>query len=231
MTKSTANVPNHVAIILDGNRRWAKLRGLPGQKGHYYGLYKALWPVVMVAPEQGIKHLTVWGFSTENWNRSAEEVEYLFKLFERGIRNRINQLNHAGIRLNVIGQPERFPEPLQKILRDAMDRTAENSKMVFTMALSYGGRSELVEAAKKLAGKSADEITEESFAAALYDPELPDVDLLIRTSGEQRLSGFLPWQLTYAELYFTKKMWPEFRPEDLAEALRDFATRGRRFGT
>ncbi|MDP9212168.1 MAG: polyprenyl diphosphate synthase [bacterium] len=221
----------HVAVILDGNRRWAKRRGLPTMKGHWHGLYKALWPVVLAAPEQGVKYLTTWGFSTENWNRSPAEVEYLFKLFERGIRNRINELNHANIRVQAIGQTERFPEHLQKVIAEATERTKDNTGMTFTLAISYGGRAELVEAAKKLAGKKPHEITEESFAQALYDPELPDVDLIIRTSGEQRLSGFMPWQGTYAELYFTKKQWPDFRPEDLADALKDFTARGRRFGT
>ncbi len=220
----------HVALILDGNRRWAKRRGLPAMKGHWHGLYKALWPVVLAAPEQGISHLTAWGFSTENWNRSKTEVEYLFRLFERGVRNRINELNHAGIRVQAIGQVERFPRKLRDVLAEATERTKDNTETVFTLALSYGGRTELVEAAKKLAGKKPHEITEKSFAQALYDPDLPDVDLIVRTSGEQRLSGFMPWQGTYAELYFTKKQWPDFRPEDLTAALKDFTARQRRFG-
>ena len=224
------NSADHVAIILDGNRRWAKLRGLPAFKGHYYGLYKALWPVVLAAPEQRIKFLTVWGFSTENWNRKAEELDYLFKLFERGIRNRVNQLAQANIRIKTIGETNRFPEKLQRVIAEAIERTAENTGMVFTLALSYGGRHELVSAAKQLADGEASAVNEQSFGAALYDPELPDVDLLIRTSGERRLSGFLPWQAHYAELYFTDKLWPDFRPDDLAEALKDFAGRGRRFG-
>lgn len=228
---SNATIPNHVAIILDGNRRWAKLRGLPAMKGHWHGLYKALWPVVLDAPSQGIKNLTVWGFSTENWKRSPKEIDYLFKLFERGIRNRINELNHAGIKVQVIGQVERFPEPLQKIIREATERTAANTTMTFTLALSYGGRSELVSAAQKLSGKKPHEVTEQSFAGALYDPNMPDVDLIIRTSGEQRLSGFMPWQGSYAELYFTDTMWPDFRPADLAAALADFARRQRRYGS
>jgi undecaprenyl diphosphate synthase len=228
--RAKKQAPEHVALILDGNRRWAKLRGLPAMKGHYYGIYKALWPVVLAAPEQGVKHLTAWGFSTENWNRKEEEINYLFKLFERGIRNRINQLNHAGIRVKTIGQIDRFPKSVQKTIAEATERTKDNQNMTFTFALSYGGRTELIDAAKKLAGSKPSEITEESFAKALYDPELPDVDLLIRTSGEQRLSGFMPWQLNYAELYFTKKMWPDFRPEDLAEAIQDFAGRQRLYG-
>lgn len=223
-------IPNHVAIILDGNRRWAKRRGLPAMRGHYYGLYQALWPVVLDAPKQGIRNLTVWGFSTENWNRDPKEIEFLFKLFERGIRNRINQLNHAGIRIQVIGQVERFPERLQEIIAEATERTQDNAAMTFTMALSYGGRSELVAAAKKLSGKKPHQVTEQSFAKALYDPNLPDVDLIIRTSGERRLSGFMPWQGTYAELYFTDTLWPDFRPDDLAAALQDFASRQRRYG-
>ncbi len=218
-------------MILDGNRRWAKKRGLPALKGHYHGLYKALWPVVLDAPNQGIEYLTAWAFSTENWNRSEEEVNYLFKLFERGIRNRVNQLNHAGIRIKTIGQVDRFPQSVQDTIADATERTAGNTKMTFTLALSYGGHAELIDAAKKLAGSKPADITEEAFAKALYDPDLPDVDLLIRTSGEQRLSGFMPWQLNYAELYFSDKLWPDFRPEDLAAALREFAGRERRFGS
>lgn len=222
--------PKHVALILDGNRRWAKLRGLPAMKGHWHGLYKALWPVVLSGPEQGLTHLTVWGFSTENWGRSKQEVEYLFRLFERGIRNRVNELNHQNIRINSVGQIERFPQRLQDALRDAEERTSGNDGMVFTMALSYGGRAELIAAAKKLAGKKPHEITEQSFAEALYDPDLPDVDLIVRTSGEQRLSGFMPWQGTYAELIFSQKQWPDFRPEDLADAVKEFRNRQRRFG-
>lgn len=222
--------PRHVAIILDGNRRWARLRGLPAMRGHYYGLYKALWPVVLDAPHQGIDHLTVWGFSTENWNRKSEEINYLLRIFERGIKNRINYLNQANIRLKTIGQLERFPERVQKVIGEATTLTAANTGLTFTMALSYGGRHELVAAAQQLVGKKPAEVTEAAFAASLYDPDLPDVDLLIRTSGERRLSGFMPWQLHYAELYFTDKLWPDFRPDDLAEALRDFSGRKRRFG-
>lgn len=220
----------HVAIILDGNRRWAQRRALPAMKGHYYGLYKALWPVVLAAPKQDIKYLTAWAFSTENWNRKQAEIDYLFQLFERGIRNRINELNHAGIRIKTIGQIDRFPQSVQDTIAEASDRTAANTTMTFTLALSYGGRAELIAAAKKLAGKKPSQITEKAFAKALYDPDLPDVDLLIRPGGEQRLSGFMPWQLNYAELYFSEKMWPDFRPEDLAIALKEFAGRQRRFG-
>ena len=222
--------PRHVAIILDGNRRWAKLRNMPAFKGHYYGLYKALWPVVLDAPKQGIEFLTVWGFSTENWNRKAEELDYLFKLFERGVRNRVNRLNQDNIRIKTIGELDRFPDSLQQAVGEATERTAGNTGMTFTLALSYGGRRELVSAAKQLATSTPDAVTEESFGASLYDPELPDIDLIIRTSGERRLSGFMPWQAQYAELYFTDTMWPDFRPKDLAAALADFATRQRRFG-
>jgi undecaprenyl diphosphate synthase len=231
MTPQAKSHPEHVAIILDGNRRWAKLRGLPAQKGHYYGLYKALWPVVLDAPNQGVKHLTAWGFSTENWNRSEKELNFLFNLFERGIKNRINALNHANIRIQTIGQIDRLPKPVQAVLADAAERTRENTGMVFTLALSYGGRAELTAAAQKLVGHKPSEITEEMVGQALYDPNLPDVDLLIRTSGERRLSGFMPWQTKYAELYFTDTLWPDFRPADLAEAIRDFGRRQRRYGS
>lgn len=229
-SQAKSNQPKHVAMILDGNRRWAKLRGLPPMRGHYYGLYKALWPVVLAAPKYEVQYLTAWAFSTETWQRKSEEIEYLFKLFERGIRNKINTLNHANIRIKMIGELDRFPPAVQRAIQEAIERTKDNTGMTFTLALSYGGRHELVAAAKKLAGRNPSDVTEASFAAALYDPELPDVDLLIRTSGERRLSGFMPWQLHYAELYFTDKLWPDFRPDDLAEALKDFAGRQRRFG-
>lgn len=229
--KAKSATPQHVAIILDGNRRWAKRRGLPAQKGHYYGLYKALWPVVLEAPDQDVKYLTAWGFSTENWNRSETEIKYLFKLFERGIRNRLNELNHANIRVQAIGQIDRLPEKVQQVITEATERTKANTGMTFTLALSYGGRAELTQATQKLVGQKPAEITEQSLANALYAPDLPDVDLLIRTSGEKRLSGFMPWQTKYAELYFTETMWPDFRPHDLAEAIQDFAARQRRFGS
>lgn len=231
MSPRSTKAPEHIAIILDGNRRWAKQRGLPAQKGHYYGLYKALWPVVLDAPSQGVKYLTAWGFSTENWNRSQQELDFLFALFERGIKNRISALNHANIRIQAIGQIDRLPASVQKVIANATERTKDNTGMVFTLALSYGGRAELTEATKKLVGKKPSEVTEEAISQALYDPSLPDVDLLIRTSGERRLSGFMPWQTKYAELYFTDTMWPDFRPADLAEAIHDFTQRQRRFGS
>ncbi len=225
-----ASLPAHVAIILDGNRRWARLRGLPASVGHYHGLYKSLWPTVLEANRLGIGHMTLFGFSTENWSRRQTEVDYLFKLFETGIRRKLTTLQSANVRFRAIGQLERFPEPLRRIIAKAVEATAGNTGLTLTFALSYGGRQEILQAAQKLADRRVAEVTEELFSASLYDADLPDVDLLIRTSGEQRLSGFLPWQAAYAELYFTETPWPDFRPADLTAALRDFAGRKRRFG-
>lgn len=231
MTKLTkANVPRHVAIILDGNRRWAKLRGVPSSVGHYQGLYKTLWPVVEEAQRQGVSYLTVFGFSSENWRRKEDEVSYLLQLFEQGMRRRIHILKKANVRLRVIGELERFPETLQTLVARAVDETKENSGLTLTLALSYGGRQEIVQAAEKLRHEPGN-LTEKLFATRLYDSEMPDVDLLIRTSGEKRLSGFLLWQIAYAELYFTEVMWPDFSPKHFIQALTEFAGRRRRFGS
>jgi len=230
LENSHNQLPTHVAIILDGNRRWAKLRGLPASIGHYHGLYKSLWPTVLEANRRGIGHMTLFGFSTENWSRRQSEVDYLFKLFETGIRNKLSTLKDTNVRFNAIGQRERFRGPQQRICSKAVEETAHNTGLTLTFALSYGGRQEILQAAQKLADKRVSEVTEELFSASLYDAELPDVDLLIRTSGEKRLSGFLPWQAAYAELYFTETLWPDFGPADLAAALADFAGRKRRFG-
>lgn len=223
-------LPAHVAIILDGNRRWASLRGLPDSIGHYHGLYKALWPTVLEANRHGIEHMTLFGFSTENWNRRQAEVDYLFKLFETGMRRKLSMLQSSNIRFKAIGQLERFPDGMQRMISQAVEQTAANTGLTLTFALSYGGRQEILQAAQKLADQRVGEVTEELFSESLYDADLPDVDLLIRTSGEKRLSGFLPWQAAYAELYFTDTLWPDFGPADLAAALADFAGRKRRFG-
>lgn len=231
MTKLTKeNVPGHVAIILDGNRRWAKLRGVPSSVGHYQGLYKTLWPVVEEAQRQGVSYLTVFGFSSENWQRKEQEIAYLLQLFEQGMRRRIHILKKANVRLRVIGELARFPQSLQDIVRRAVKETSTNTGLTLTLALSYGGRQEIVRAAERLRNDSRN-VTEQLFATQLYDAEMPDVDLLIRTSGEKRLSGFLLWQIAYAELYFTEVMWPDFSPKHFIQALSEFAGRRRRFGS
>ena len=230
MKQPAAVRPRHVAIILDGNRRWAKRRGLPAQAGHYRGLYYALMPTIEEAIKQGVEYLTVFAFSTENWNRKQREVNALMKLFEKSAEQKFEELLKANIRLKVIGQLDRFPDRLQELLRGIIDRSENNTGLTLTLALSYGGRQEVVSAAEKLR-HSKGKIDEEAFANALYEPTLPDVDLLIRTSGEQRLSGFLLWQAAYAEIYFTDTLWPDFGPKDLARAIKDFMGRQRRFGT
>lgn len=232
MSKLPASqTPQHVAIILDGNRRWALRRGLPAYAGHYRGHYQTLWPIVEEAGQQGVRYLTLFAFSRENWTRQKTEVDYLLRLFERSIKRRISEIAEAGIRLRTIGEIERFPAKIQKMLADAIALTAPNTGLTLTIALSYGGRQEMVRAASLLTGQPASAVTEASFAANLYDAELPDVDLLIRTSGEKRLSGFLLWQIAYAELYFTETLWPDFSRAEFVLALKDFALRQRRYGS
>lgn len=231
MSATIDHAPRHVAIILDGNRRWAAKRGLPATAGHYRGHYETLWPIVEEAHQQGVSHLTLFAFSQENWNRRPAEVDYLLRLFQRAISRRLGVINENNIRLRAIGELERFPQKIQTMLADAIELTKDNTGLTLTVALSYGGRRELVRAAKLLQEKPTEVITEASFAASLYDGELPDVDLLIRTSGEKRISGFLLWQIAYAELYFTETLWPDFSRAEFVKALQEFAGRERRYGT
>jgi undecaprenyl diphosphate synthase len=210
--------PAHVAIIMDGNGRWAEARDLPRTAGHEAG-ERALFDVVEGALEAGIRYLSVYAFSTENWARPSGEVEFLLNFNRLLLRQRRNDLNERGVRIRRIGRRQRVPvEVLEEF--DAAERiTAGNTRMDLLVCFNYGGRAELEDAAE-----------EGSIADHLYAPDVPDVDLLIRTSGEMRLSNFLLWQSAYAELYFTHKMWPDFDRHALFEALEDYASRARRFG-
>jgi len=229
------NLPRHIAIIMDGNGRWAQKHTLGRISGHRKGA-DAVRATVRTCRELGIGYLTLYAFSVENWQRPTAEVEALMSLLEEFLEKEIGELAEKGIRLVTIGDLETLGAPLRKQLRQAMEKTAHNETMVLNVALSYGGRDEIVAAARKilrdgLAGRiTPGDITKEMFTDYLYTARMPDPDLLIRTSGEYRLSNFLLWQLAYTELYFTDVLWPDFRREDLLRAISAYQARERRFG-
>lgn len=222
---------NHLAIIMDGNRRWAKERGLPSIEGHRLG-YAKLKEVGEWCIERGIKVFSVFAFSTENWKRAEEEVGYLMRLLEHAFTNDLSFFEARGIRIRIIGRRVGLSESLLHILDEAEARTAKNELLTFCICFNYGGRAEIVDAVKRLgeAGINASELTEEKIQSCMYWPEMPDPDLILRTSGEERLSGFLLWQSAYSELLWVKKYWPDFSEEDLDTALSEYESRQRRFG-
>jgi undecaprenyl diphosphate synthase len=224
-------VVRSVAIIMDGNARWARARSLPVAEGHRAGS-RALRPVVEAAIDLGVESLTVFAFSTENWSRPQDEVDLLMEIFSETIDRELPDLAAQGVRTRFVGRRDRAPFELQQKMAELEEATADKERLQLWIAFDYGGRAELVEAARRLveAGVDAEEIDEEAFAARLYAPELPDPDLLIRTSGELRISNFLLWQLAYAELVFVDTLWPDFGPDDLRFAIEDYASRRRRFG-
>ena len=225
----------HVAMIMDGNGRWARLRRLPVAAGHKKGA-ESVQDCVRAAIGQGVRYLTLYAFSSENWRRSAEEIGDLTSLLRFYLRHKLNELHAQGVRLRVIGEPERFEGALREELRRAEERTANNTTLTLTLALSYGGRADIVQAARLLAERVASgemapsDITEGSLAGALQTAGIPDPDLVIRTSGECRLSNFLLWQSAYAELVFMDVLWPDFGETEFLQALAHFAGRQRRFG-
>ena len=224
-------VASSVAVIMDGNGRWAKRRGLPVAAGHRAGT-RALRLTVEAAIELGVHDLTVYAFSTENWSRPADEVEALMGIFGETIERELHDLAEQGVRVRFIGRRDRAPADLRARMEAMEDRTELNGRLNLWIAFDYGGRSELVEATRRLveSGVDAREIDENLIAANLHAPDLPDPDLLIRTSGEIRISNFLLWQLAYAELVFVDKLWPDFDARDLRAALTQYAQRRRRFG-
>lgn len=230
-----SRVPRHIAITMDGNGRWARQRGLPRVEGHRRS-EQAIEDVVERCGELGVEHLTLYSFSTENWRRSREEVGFLMHLFETVARKRITELHRKGVRLRVLGRVDELPGSLQDELRRDMALTRENTGLTLNLALNYGGRAEILDAARRLAERVAlgllrpEEITEELIGASLYSPEMPDPDLLIRTGGELRLSNFLLWQSAYSEIWVTPTLWPDFNRAELDRAIRDYQSRERRFG-
>lgn len=224
-------VPRHVGIIMDGNRRWAKQAGLLPLEGHSAG-YKVLRDITKHAFNRGVKYLTLFTFSTENWQRPADEVDYLMKLFVKVLQEYFSELNEKGIKVKFLGQLDKFPKEIQQLAQRAEKNTKNNTHGNLSLAFGYGGQQEIIDAVKTIVdeGIKSDQITAQTMHNHLYGADLPDLDLVIRTSGEQRTSGFMLWQAAYAELYFTSKNWPEFAASDFDEALQDFAARQRRFG-
>ncbi|WP_299682356.1 isoprenyl transferase [uncultured Tenacibaculum sp.] len=228
-------VPNHIAIIMDGNGRWAKNKGMQRVFGHRNAL-TAVREAVAAASEIGSKYITLYAFSTENWNRPKLEVDALMSLLITSLKKELPDFHKNGIRVNSIGATEQLPKKAQKVLQEVIAETSSNSKITLTFALSYGSREEIVNAIKNISKKVVNneidikKIDEKIINSHLYTFNLPDVDLMIRTSGEQRISNFLLWQMAYAELYFTETLWPDFRKDHLFDAIIDYQNRERRFG-
>ena len=228
-------LPKHIAIIMDGNGRWAKRRNQPRVFGHRQGA-KSVRKVVEAAARLGINNLTLYAFSTENWNRPKHEVKTLMKLLVSALKNELGLMMKNNIRLNAIGHTDMMPSNVQQELQEVLDETKENTGVVLTLALSYGARQEILRAVQEISYKvknniiSIENVDDNIINKHLYTQNLPDVDLLIRTSGEVRLSNFLLWQIAYAELYFTKELWPDFDETSLLNAITDYQLRERRFG-
>ncbi|TDX14153.1 undecaprenyl diphosphate synthase [Flavobacterium sp. S87F.05.LMB.W.Kidney.N] len=229
------NLPKHLAIIMDGNGRWAKQQGFMRAFGHENGT-KSVKEIIKTSAKLGIEYLTLYAFSTENWNRPKLEVQALMKILINSLKKELVTLQENNIRLNAIGNLDKLPKTAQKELLDVIEKTKNNSRLTLTLALSYGSREELVNAVKAISDKvknniiSIDTIDDSIINEHLYTQNLPDVDLLIRTSGEHRISNFLLWQIAYAELYFTNVLWPDFKDQDLYEAIISYQKRERRFG-
>ncbi|MCO5222924.1 MAG: polyprenyl diphosphate synthase [Thermomicrobiales bacterium] len=225
------NVPRHVAIIMDGNGRWAASRGLPRLAGHEQGTSN-IRRITEAAGALGIEYLTLWAFSTENWSRPAEEVSGIVRILGETLDRELEELHRQGAQLRHIGSLDGLPAGLRDAVLGAIELTRENDRLVLTLAFDYGGRQELIAAVRNIIaeGVSPEQIDDECINRHLYTRDLPDPDLIIRTSGEYRLSNFLIWQSAYSELYFSPVLWPEFGPQDLENAVRDFSRRERRFG-
>jgi len=229
------SIPKHIAIIMDGNGRWAKKRNQSRDYGHKAGK-ESVNKIVKACTELGIKNLTLFAFSTENWNRPKLEIDFLMKLLLLSLNKELKSLNKNNIRFKTIGNLERFPKKVASYLKEVTKETQGNNRMTLTLALNYGARKEIVNAIQAIGDKvknnliSLKNIDESVINQHLYTHYLPDVDLLIRTSGEKRISNFLLWQIAYAELYFTKKLWPDFSKEDLYKAIVNYQKRERRFG-
>ena len=228
-------IPRHIAIIMDGNGRWAQKRGLPRILGHRTGI-ESVREIVRACSELGVEYLTLYTFSRENWKRPPKEVKALMGMLKRLLRQEVEELHRRNVRIRAIGRIMDLPDEVRKELVKAIEITKNNDGLKLYLALSYGGRAEIVDAVKNVARKvkenrlNLNDIDEEIVRNSLYDPELPDPDLLIRTSGEMRISNFLLWQIAYTEIYVTPTLWPDFRKEELIKAIEDYRKRERRFG-
>lgn len=235
-TAAPSRPPAHIAIIMDGNGRWAKSRGLPRTAGHKRGV-EAVRGVVRAACDLGVSYLTLFGFSSENWKRPQGEVLSLMGLLRLYLRSEVRELNKNGVRLQVVGERSRLDPDIVSLIEESERKTAANTRMTLVLALSYGGRQEILQAARSLAEDAKagrlepSRIDEEAFAGRLFTAGIPDPDLLIRTSGEKRISNFLLWQCAYAELVFLDVLWPDFSRLDLEQAIQDYHGRERRYGT
>jgi len=225
-------IPKHVVLIPDGNRRWAKKHGLEAMEGHKKGLEKAL-EIVRKSKDVGVKVLTIWGFSTENWKRPGTEVKYLMALYQIFLRKHITELIREGVRFKWLGRRDRVPIALKKILEGLEKKTKANKSYILNICLDYGGHDEIVRVFRKLIKKKVkpSQITEDLISKNLDTAGIPDPDLLIRTSGEMRTSGIFPWQTTYTEFYFSKLLFPDFSMEELTKAFSDYSARQRRYGS
>ncbi|WP_457640182.1 isoprenyl transferase [Persephonella sp.] len=222
-------IPEHVAVIMDGNGRWAKRRGLPRVYGHREGA-KRVEEIIEVAKEAGIKWLSVFAFSTENWGRPKEEVDAIMSLLVEYINKKVPYLVENDIRLRFMGRIEELPEMIKASVKEGEKATANCSSMNFVVALNYSGKAEIIDAVNRLLKEGKKEISEEEFKNYFYIPQMPDPDLLIRTSGEERISNFMLWQMAYTEFYFTETLWPDFSREEFLKALYEYQSRERRFG-
>jgi undecaprenyl diphosphate synthase len=223
--------PRHVAVIMDGNRRWARERGVPETHGHAAGV-DAVRPIVERAQQRGVEVLSIYAFSRENWARASEEVEMLFSLLDAAIRDYTPDLVQQGVRVRLLGRMSELPGPTRESIEEALAQTAQGTRMTLNVAFNYSGRSEIVDAVRRCLddGIAADAVDESTIEDRLYTADLPEVDLLIRTGGDQRISNFLLWQAAYAELYFCDRYWPDFDPGAFDTALAEYTRRSRRFG-
>ena len=222
-------IPQAIGIILDGNRRWAKERNLPTLEGHRKG-YQKLKETVRWMQKVGVKHLTVYAFSTENWNRTKDEVSYLMDLFRTVVRDEIEDLSKGGVRIYFAGDISKFPKDIAEMMRDAEEKTKDHTDYTLTIAASYGGRTELVDTFNRLLQEGVTNCTEETIQQRLWTKDVPDPDMIIRTGGEKRLSNFLTWQSVYSELFFTDTYWPDFGETEFHAMLEEYDARDRRHG-
>lgn len=230
MEKKQQNIPQHIAFIMDGNRRWAQRRGLNKMIGHKFGAEVLKKIIIALTKREGIKYASFFAFSTENWNRTQKEVDYIFKLVYDFVEESQDDFNSYNVKFVHLGEISKFPEKMRNIILKLVKETENNTGLVVNLALNYGGRADIVHAANLLLQEGVKEITEENFSAKLYSAPAPDIDLVVRTSGEMRISNFMLYQMAYAELYFSKKFWPDFNEKQLDKALHAFSKRNRRFG-
>ncbi|MBI3494411.1 di-trans,poly-cis-decaprenylcistransferase [Candidatus Saccharibacteria bacterium] len=228
MSDQDNKIPNHIGFIMDGNRRWAKTHGLPTYEGHLAG-YNKVKDVVRASVDAGVKYVSFYAFSTENWDRTEKEISYLMKLFMRMFTSDLDEVVGENVRIVIAGTDERLDKKVIQAARDAEAKTAGNTRATVMLCFNYGGQKEIVDAVKKLAA-SGEEISEEGISKHLYAPDVPPCDIIVRTSGEQRLSNFMLWRAAYSELMFVDKHWPDMGPNDVKDVIKEYNSRSRRYG-